>query len=461
MKTDDTICALATAAGQGAIAVIRVSGKKAIAATEKVFRSVSGKSLKEQTSHTIQLGAVFDKKQVIDDVLVSVFKAPNSYTGDDSVEISCHGSDYICSRILQLLADNGCRPADPGEFTYRAFMNGKLDLTQAEAVADLVQSGSEAAHKVAIRQLRGGFSSDIKKLRDELINFASLLELELDFSEEDVEFANRAELKKLLRKIKSHISRLLESYKVGNVLRSGIPVTIIGEPNVGKSTLLNALLNDDRAIVSEIPGTTRDTIEDTFIHKGVNFRFIDTAGLRETKDIIEDLGINKTFEKINQASIILYMFDVSGSSLEDLELGIQKLRDRLDDPDKIIIIIANKIDLMMKIPRGFKDFLEMETIFISAKRKENLGQILEALIRAVNIDDIGDKTLVCNTRHYLSLSMAYESLLNAEEGIRKKRTTDLIAADAREVLLHLASITGEIATEDLLKEIFGRFCIGK
>jgi tRNA modification GTPase len=461
MRIEDTICSLATPEGAGAIAIVRVSGNKAVSITDKIFNSYSGKKLKEATSHTLHTGIIKNKKEIVDEVLVSVFLTPNSYTGEDVVEINCHGSAYIVRRILQLLADNGCRPAERGEFTYRAFINCKMDLTQAEAVADLVQSGSEAAHQVAIRQLRGGFSSDIEKLKNQLIEFSSLLELELDFSEDDVAFANRDELKKLLRKVKVHIANLLESYKVGNALRNGIPVTIIGEPNVGKSTLLNALLNDDRAIVSDIPGTTRDTIEDVFVYKGVNFRFIDTAGLRETRNKIEDMGIMRTFEKINQASIVLYLFDISNLSIEDVENNINRLKEKMDDPSKKIILLANKIDLMVKIPRGFKNYMEMETIFISAKQKENLGQILDALLRTVNLNDISDKTLVCSTRHYLALNMAYESVLNVETGLKKGRTTELIAADIREVLQHLAAITGEIAPNDLLKEIFGRFCIGK
>jgi tRNA modification GTPase len=344
MIYNDTIVALATPSGAGAIAVIRLSGKEAIIIAEKHFKSVSNKRLSKQATHTIHLGHIVDGEKTIDEVLVSVFKDPNSYTGENVIEISCHGSHYIQQEIIQLFLRNGCRMATAGEFTLRAFLNGKLDLSQAEAVADLIASDNEASHQIAMKQMRGGFSSEIAKLREELLNFASLIELELDFAEEDVEFADRTQFKALVERITLVLKRLIDSFAVGNVIKNGIPVAIVGEPNVGKSTLLNALLNEERAIVSEIAGTTRDTIEDEISIGGIGFRFIDTAGIRETKDVVESIGIKKTFEKIEQAQVVIYLFDSTQFNVHSSEFKVELEKIKNKYPQKPLIVIANKID---------------------------------------------------------------------------------------------------------------------
>ena len=461
MMKKDNICALATASGMGAIAVIRVSGPDAIALCTPLFKSVKeGKSLLNQKTHTIHLGTIMDGTQLVDEVLVSVFKGPNSYTGENIVEISCHGSNYIQQQILQLLIKNGCRTAEPGEFTFRAFMNGKMDLSQAEAVADLISSSNEKSHDLALSQMRGGFSSEIQALRKELIKFASLIELELDFSTEDVEFADRKELDGLLNKLKMVLRKLVDSFALGNVLKNGIPVAIVGEPNVGKSTLLNALLNEDRAIVSEIAGTTRDTIEDELVIHGMSFRFIDTAGIRETNDTIESIGIEKTFEKIKQAKVVLYLFDASTANSEMVHAEILKLEEHTNG--KQLIAVANKVDKgdLPSIESSFGDLPNV--LFISAKHKNNVERLKELLTEKVkqgllNNDDV----IISNSRHFEALTKALEHVVLVQEGLGIGVSGDLLAMDIRQSLHCLGEVTGEITTDDLLDSIFRDFCIGK
>jgi tRNA modification GTPase len=467
-NTSDTICALATPPGLSAIAVIRVSGKEAITVCEKIFEPVNRNiQLSKTETHTLHLGYIKIANDILDEVLVSIFREPHSYTGENAIEISCHGSEYIQQKIIELLIDKGLRLANPGEFTLRAFLNGKFDLSQAEAVADLIASHSKTSHDLAINQMRGTFSNKIKELRKQLMDFASLIELELDFSEEDVEFANRDEFNKLLSILSTEVDSLIKSFSIGNVLKKGIPVTIIGQPNVGKSTLLNAILNEERAIVSEIPGTTRDTIEDTLVINGISFRFIDTAGLRESNDEIESIGIERTYQKIDQAKIILYVFDVSitgyseiGLALEEFRAHIRQLPEDISK-DKKFILIANKTDLLFEAPEGFKSLVEMECLFVSAKRKENINLILDTLSRYVENEKISDATIVSNTRHYESLVKTNQSLENIKNGFEQKIPSDLIAIDVRQAIYHLGEITGEITTNEILENIFSKFCIGK
>ena len=461
MMNKDNICALATASGMGAIAVIRVSGPEAIVLCTPLFKSVKeGKSLLSQRTHTIHLGAIMDGTQLVDEVLVSVFKGPNSYTGENIVEISCHGSNYIQQQILQLLIKNGCRTAEPGEFTFRAFMNGKMDLSQAEAVADLISSSNEKSHNLALSQMRGGFSSEIQALRKELIKFASLIELELDFSTEDVEFADRKELDVLLNRLKMVLRKLVDSFALGNVLKNGIPVAIVGEPNVGKSTLLNALLNEERAIVSEIAGTTRDTIEDELVIDGMSFRFIDTAGIRDTDDAIESIGIEKTFEKIKQAKVVLYLFDASTANSETVHDEMLKLEEHTKG--KQLIAVANKVDKggLDKIKNSFCDLSNI--VFISAKQKENVELLKDLLTEKakqglLNNNDV----IISNSRHFEALTNALDHVVQVQNGLGLGVSGDLLAMDIRQSLFHLGEITGEITTDDLLDSIFRDFCIGK
>ena len=414
MIHQDTIVALATPSGAGAIAVIRLSGKDAILLADSCFKSVkSNKSLSKQKTHTIHLGHIIDGERTIDEVLVSVFKNPNSYTGEDVVEVSCHGSNYIQQEIIQLFLRKGCRMATAGEFTLRAFLNAKLDLSQAEAVADLISSDNEASHQIAMQQMRGGFSSEIAKLREELLNFASLIELELDFAEEDVEFADRSQFKDLVERIRFVLKRLIDSFAVGNVIKNGIPVAIVGEPNVGKSTLLNALLNEERAIVSEIAGTTRDTIEDEISIGGIGFMFIDTAGIRETKDVVESIGIKRTFEKIDQAQVVIYLFDASDfkSSSSTFKVEIEKIKNKY--PQKPLLIIANKIDKLSedksKLDVTLSAVERSHFISISAKHKIGVDALQEKLLSFVNTGALrNNDTIVTNSRHYDSLLKAFE-----------------------------------------------------
>jgi tRNA modification GTPase len=377
------------------------------------------------------------------------------------VEISCHGSVYVQQKILELLLLGGARLAEPGEFTMRAFMNGRFDLSQAEAVADLIASNSEASHKLAINQMRGGFSQKISSLRARLIDFASLIELELDFSEEEVEFADRTELFKLLTAIKTEIENLKSSFALGNVMKHGIPVAIAGRPNVGKSTLLNALLNEERALVSEIPGTTRDAIEDTISIQGVNFRFIDTAGLRHSEDIVENMGIERTFEKMNQAMVVLYVFDITTASEDEIDEAIAEIRTQLEDSDKQIIPVANKTDMLLEAPHSFKKLVELDTLFVSAKRNENINLITERLLSTANAQEMGDQTIVYSLRHFEALTRAGQSIESIEKGFADGIPSDLVAIDIRQALHHLGTITGQVTTDELLGNIFGKFCIGK
>lgn len=465
---EDTICALATPPGLSAIGIIRVSGNKSFSVCEKFFTPRNRQiRLTSADSHTIHLGDFVIGMEILDEVLVSVFKQPHSYTGEDSVEISCHGSAYIEQKILEALIDSGLRMARPGEFTMRAFLNGKFDLSQAEAVADLIASHSKTSHDLAFNQMRGLFSNRIKELRKQLLDFTSLIELELDFSGEDVEFANREDFKKLLTTMHTEISALINSFSIGNVLKKGIPVAIIGQPNVGKSTLLNAILNEERAIVSEIPGTTRDAIEDTIVINGISFRFIDTAGLRDSGDIIENMGIEKTYEKIDQAKIILFVFDVSLTGYTEIGPAIDEMKEHFSHlPEEVlkgkkIILIANKTDLLVEAPKGFRSLVEMECLFVSAKRKENINLIIDSLSNYVETETVTDNAMVSSVRHYEALAKTKDSLENIMTGLNQNISSDLIAIDIRQALHHLGEITGEITTNEVLENIFSKFCIGK
>lgn len=458
-QSEDTIVALSTAPGMGAIAVIRISGNNAFTICEEIFNGKRSKKLSDSKSHTLHYGEIRSGDKLIDDVVVGIYKGPNSFTGEDTLEISCHGSTFIQQEILQLLLKKGARLAEPGEFTFRAFFNGKMDLSQAEAVADLIASQSASAHKVAIQQMRGGFSNEIKTLRQKLIDFASLIELELDFSEEDVEFANRDEFRKLVEDINKVITRLMDSFALGNVIKNGIPIAIAGEPNVGKSTLLNALLQEDRAIVSDIAGTTRDTIEDEIVIDGVLFRFIDTAGIRETTDQIETLGIGRTFEKIKNSDLVLYLFDASKSSKASIEADIEKLKTETGIDSNKILVLVNKTDLVedTKILESLQD-----SLLISAKTSENIEELKKRLLELVNLGSLqSGETIVTNARHHHALGQAHQSLLSVLDGLSNNIPGDLLAIDIRKALHHLGEITGEITTDDLLGNIFSKFCIGK
>jgi len=467
MTQNDTIIALATASGAGAIAIIRLSGKDAISLCESQFKSVSGKILNEEDTHSIHLGHIVEGERIIDEVLVSVFKNPQSYTGEDVIEISCHGSPYIQQEIIQLFLRKGCRIANPGEFTLRAFLNGKLDLSQAEAVADLIASDSEASHQIAMQQMRGGFSNEIKMLREELMSFASLIELELDFAEEDVEFANRNQFQDLISRITNVLKRLIDSFAVGNVIKNGIPIAIVGEPNVGKSTLLNALLNEEKAIVSDIAGTTRDAIEDEISIGGINFRFIDTAGIRETEDVVENIGIKKTFEKIEQAQVVIMLVDAKELLHEDEKLKIEIAQIQNKHPQKPLIVIANKIDELdkeskSKIDATLSAVERSQIILISAKTGEGVETLKSKLLEFVNTGALrNNDTIVTNSRHYDALLKALEEIVKVQEGIDANLSGDLLAIDIRQALYHFGEITGEITSDDLLGNIFANFCIGK
>lgn len=455
----DTIIALATSSGVGAIAIIRLSGENSIEIVNRFYQSkYRAKDLRQVKSHTVHLGNIVENSRILDEVLITVFKNPNSYTGEDLVEISCHGSVYIQQEILQLFLKNGIRHADAGEFTLRAFVNGKMDLSQAEAVADLIASDSKASHQIAMQQMRGGFSTEIALLREQLLNFASLIELELDFAEEDVEFADRKQFQELIFKISSVLKRLIDSFAVGNVLKNGIPVAIVGEPNVGKSTLLNALLNEEKAIVSHIAGTTRDAIEDEIILSGVAYRFIDTAGIRETKDEIESIGIKKTYENIEKAQLVLHLVD--GSKIQDLKNDKKSLKEKY--PTKKIITIVNKTDLLSDDEiLNFKSQI-LNSLFLSAKNKTGIDTLIQNLIDLANTGILSNnQTIVSNSRHFEALNNALQSLNEVQKGIDQNISSDLFAIDIREALFHLGLITGEITTNDLLGNIFTNFCIGK
>lgn len=475
MIPNDTIVALATPSGAGAIAVIRLSGTRALEIVSGVFRSVKGKVLSDQKSHTIHLGHIMEGEKMLDQVLVSIFKAPHSYTGEEVVEVSCHGSPFIQQQLLQLFLRSGARMAQAGEFTLRAFLHGKMDLSQAEAVADLIASENEASHQLAIRQMRGGFSNELKILREELLNFASLMELELDFAEEDVEFADRNRFSSLISRIEKVLKGLIDSFALGNVLKQGIPIAIAGAPNVGKSTLLNTLLKEERAIVSEIAGTTRDSIEDEIAIGGIGFRFIDTAGIRETVDVIEGIGIQRTFDKIAGAQVVLYMADAASLLANDatsslLETEVKKLIEQY--PDKKIILVANKTDLLTEEEqRGlparvgvlFADSESMINLIpISAKTGKGVENLKSQLLELVNTGALrNNETIVTNSRHYDALLKALEAVQQVRQGMDAEIPGDLLAIDIRQVLYHFGEITGEITTDDLLGNIFANFCIGK
>ena len=470
MIPQETIVALATPSGAGAIAIIRLSGKDAITIAADVFQSVSGKDITKQKTHTIHLGHIVEPStssgqagKVYDQVLLSIFKGPNSYTGEHVIEISCHGSTFIQQQIIQLLLRRGAKMAQAGEFTLRAFLNGKLDLSQAEAVADLIASDNEASHQIAMQQMRGGFSNEIAKLREELLNFASLIELELDFAEEDVEFADRTQFHDLLERIEFVLKRLIDSFAVGNVIKNGIPVAIVGEPNVGKSTLLNALLNEERAIVSDIAGTTRDTIEDELVINGIGFRFIDTAGIRETQDHVESIGIQKTFEKIEQAQVVMFLVDsteLTMESLERLKVEVEKIKNKY--PQKALLTIFNKKD---KLEESLLQNLESQienSIFISAKQKVGIEELKNELMSFVNTGALrNNETIVTNTRHYDSLLKALEEIQKVKWGLDSGISSDLMAIDIRSALYFFGEITGEVTNDELLGNIFANFCIGK
>jgi tRNA modification GTPase len=454
-EREDTIIALATPQGVGAIAVIRISGKDAIRVCNEVF---FGKNLEEQPSHTIHLGTIRDGEKIIDEVLVSLFKGPRSFTKENVVEISTHGSSYIVNQVLKLFVRKGVRLAKPGEFTQRAFLNGQFDLAQAEAVADLIHADSESSHQAALKQMRGGFSSEIQELRNQLIHFASMIELELDFSEEDVEFVSREVLRQLVERILRLVEELILSFDLGNVIKNGVPTVIAGKPNAGKSTLLNALLNEEKAIVSDIAGTTRDFIEDELSLGGVIFRFIDTAGLRETTDTIEAIGVSRTQEKMRTASLILYLFDLSDTDLVEVHRDLNKL-DNLGVP---YLKVGNKLDaaklnLVSDLQSTYPDML-----FISAGNKENLDLLKARILELVNLDKFRTgNTVVTNVRHYDSLTKTRESLLEVLGGLDQLVTNDFLAMDIRRALHYLGEITGEVTTDDLLANIFSKFCIGK
>lgn len=462
MIPQETIVALATPSGSGAIAIIRLSGNEAITIASSVFESVSGKNIATQKTHTIHLGHIVDAGKIYDQVLLSIFKNPNSYTGEDVVEISCHGSIFIQQQIIQLLLRKGAKMAQAGEFTLRAFLNGKLDLSQAEAVADLISSDNEASHQIAMQQMRGGFSNEIAKLREELLNFASLIELELDFAEEDVEFADRTQFAELLNRIEFVLKRLIDSFAVGNVIKNGIPVAIVGEPNVGKSTLLNALLNEERAIVSDIAGTTRDTIEDELVIEGIGFRFIDTAGIRETKDVVESIGIQKTFEKIEQAQVVLFLvdgFQLMVDGFEKLNFEIKKINNQF--PLKTLITLINKSDMLSNSQLSTIN-QQPSTILISAKQKTGIEELKNTLLSFVNTGALrNNETIVTNTRHYDSLLKALEEITKVRFGLDQNLSSDLMAIDIRQALFHFGEITGQVSNDELLGNIFANFCIGK
>ncbi len=466
IRREETICAPATPVN-GPIAVIRISGPQSLTICEKIFNSVSGdKRISKQSGYTVLYGDIIEGTEIIDDVLLTIFRSPQSYTGEDSAEISCHGSPYIVKKILEMLIRYGATAAMPGEFTQRAFMNGKMDLSQAEAVADVIASSTRAAHKIAVNQMRGGFSSEISKLRAGLLHFTSLIELELDFGEEDVEFADRNDLKTYVNRVKDLADRLASSFATGNAIKNGIPVAIVGRPNTGKSTLLNALIMEERAIVSEIPGTTRDAIEDTMFIDGVEYRFIDTAGLRKTSDLIESLGIRKTHEKIFQASVILLVDEVNEKS-ELINEGLQEIRTITRDMWKKIIVLINKTDLAGKLSiKKLKNEIKLNSseslLFISAKNKSGLDELRMKLREAVNRDRLdSDDVIITNIRHYDALMHVSESLERVQSGLENNIPEDLIAIDIRQAIHYLGEITGEITTDEILDNIFRNFCIGK
>jgi tRNA modification GTPase len=459
MNIHDTICSISTPHGVGAIAIIRISGKEAFEITSKLFKNF--KEFNVQPSNFVKRFDIYENETLIDQAMVVKFAAPKTYTGEDVAEITCHGSSYIQQKIIELLLQYGARLAKAGELSMRAFLTGKFDLPQAEAIADLIESQSEAAHRLAINQLKGNFSARIKTLRRQFVELAALLELELDFSEEVVEFADRKKLLNLLNNLNDEITQLTESFKLGNVLKTGIPVAIVGKPNVGKSTLLNCLVKDDRAIVSHIPGTTRDTIEDNFNINGVNFRFIDTAGIRLTADEIETHGIERTFKAIDKADIVLYMIDVSNTSLVEMENELVFLENEIDFINKKLIIVANKIDELSELPKNFTEREEYDIAFISAKRDVNIDEIRDLITKHIDQKRRTDTTLLTNIRHYDIMLKIEEEIQIINKEFAQQIPTDLIVIHINTILDYLGQITGEITTDEVLDAVFGRFCIGK
>ena len=464
MFTAPTICAISTPAGTGGIAVIRLSGDQALLIVDRIFFSpVKGKKLSDQQGNTLHFGTISNGKETLDEVVAGLFRAPHSYTGEDVVEISCHGSRFIQQQILELLINEGAILAQPGEFTQRAFLNGKMDLSQAEAVADLISSGNAAAHRVAINQMRGGFSTEIGLLRDQLLHFITLIELELDFSEEDVEFADRTQLIGLSHKIEVLIGKLTDSFRLGNALRNGIPVAIVGETNVGKSTLLNAILNEEKAIVSDIHGTTRDVIEDVVNLDGVLFRFFDTAGLRPTTDTIESLGIERSYRKLEQASIVLLVLDLTSPHKKNLD-RIREIRKLITD--QRLILVANKSDLVTGEIRNELSGLALKSneslVFIAAKAKENLTGLIREMQSLLSADRVNpEDVIVTNIRHYEALTQALEAIRRTITGLHENISGEFLSQDIRECLHYLGSITGAITSDEVLANIFKNFCIGK
>lgn len=464
MIDSSTICAISTPPGTGGIAVIRLSGESAVPIADAIFRFARpGTNLSGKSGGTFHVGVLNDDKGEIDEVVVSVFRAPHSYTGEDVIEISCHGSHFIQQRILQLLVSKGARLANPGEFTQRAFLNGKMDLSQAEAVADLIASSNAASHKIALQQMRGGYSEEIRRLRQQLLKFTALIELELDFSEEDVEFADRTAFKNLNREIETLTKKLMDSFRLGNAIKNGIPVAIIGETNVGKSTLLNALLNEEKAIVSDIHGTTRDVIEDVVNIHGTAFRFFDTAGIRDTTDQIETLGIERTFTKLKQAEIVMLVLDVSDPS-PTLPGIIETIRGYLEDQH--LIIVANKADKQLPGTTALLKSLPLQAnedlVFISAKGRDNLNELIEVMQETLSYrNGTPNDIIVSNVRHYEALTHAHAAILRVTEGLENRISGDLLAQDVRESLFYLGSIIGEVTEDEVLGYIFKNFCIGK
>ncbi len=481
-RNQETICAIATAQG-GAIGVIRVSGPEAITVTGRIFKPASGDlPFEERQPNTVTFGRIYDGDALVDEVLVTLFRAPHSYTGEDSTEISCHGSAYILQRVMQLLLENGCRMAHPGEYTQRAFLNGKMDLSQAEAVADLIASSSAATHRLAMNQMRGGFSKELAELRSKLLHFISMIELELDFSEEDVEFADRQALYVLSDEIEKVISRLANSFHVGNVLKNGVPVAIVGETNAGKSTLLNVLLNEEKAIVSDIHGTTRDVIEDAVNIGGVTFRFIDTAGIRDTRDIVENLGIERTFQKMRQAEIVLWIIDALDTEKQILQCS-KKVLPHCEG--KHVIVIFNKADAIDEVRKASLESLfqnqlshslisadsfsrqsvlrqSADMLFISAKHRVGICRLEEMLVSAIQLPMITpNDVIVTNVRHYEALTNALEAIHRVQDGLKSQIPNDLLGQDVKEVIFHLSDIIGEVTNDMVLQNIFRNFCIGK
>jgi tRNA modification GTPase len=450
----DTICALSTASGMGAIAMIRISGTDTFNVVEKIF----SKSIKDKTTHTAHFGVIKDENQIVDEVLLTVFKNPKSFTGEDSVEIACHGSVFIQQKIIQLLIKSGARMAKPGEFSMRAFINGKMDLSQTEAVADLISSTNKAQHEVAMHQMRGGFNAELKLLRQQLLDFASLIELELDFSEEDVEFADRTQLEALINQISAGLRKLIDSFQLGNVIKNGVPVAIVGAPNSGKSTLLNILLNEDKAIVSDIAGTTRDVIEDEVVIEGVSYRFMDTAGIRKTEDTIEKLGIQRSFDQVKKAKIVLLMFDLNESNGDKILELINDFKGKNIQGFQSLIPIFNKSDLV-----NMSDYLMLNNagVFISAKNNNSVDVLIDTLKSKVGVENINNQLIVTNARHYEALQKSLSAMQKVNDGLNNLIPGDLLAMDIRETLYHLGEITGDVSNDELLGNIFANFCIGK